>query len=95
MLGTRALSHMLQGEDAEAAEWAERAARSPGAHVLIAMIAGAAHALAGDGARAADWATNVRRRNPGLERADFFRAFPFKPEATRARLDAALERLGF
>jgi TolB-like protein len=95
MLGTRALSHMLQGEDAEAAEWAERAARSPGAHVLIAMIAGAAHALAGDGARAADWATNVRRRNPGLERADFFRAFPFKPEATRARLDAALAKLGF
>ncbi|HET6599968.1 MAG TPA: winged helix-turn-helix domain-containing protein, partial [Burkholderiaceae bacterium] len=32
MLGTRAFSHMVEGEDAEAAEWAERAARSPGAH---------------------------------------------------------------
>jgi tetratricopeptide (TPR) repeat protein len=28
MLGTRAFSHMLMGEDAEAASWAERAARA-------------------------------------------------------------------
>ena len=53
MLGTRALSHMTLGEDAVAAEWADRAASSPGAHVLIAMIATAAHALAGNDGRAA------------------------------------------
>ncbi len=64
MLGTRALTHMMLGEYAVAAQWAERAARSPGAHVLIAMIAAAAHALAGDSARAASWAANVRERNP-------------------------------
>ncbi|HEY1706834.1 MAG TPA: winged helix-turn-helix domain-containing protein, partial [Rhizomicrobium sp.] len=37
MLGTRAFSHMVAAEDAQAAQWAERAARSPGAHVLIAL----------------------------------------------------------
>lgn len=93
MLGTRAFTHMVLGEDIEAARWAERAAHSPGAHVLIAMIAAAAHALAGNDARAAAWSTNVRERNPALTRVDFFRSFPFKTDS--ARVSAALERLGF
>lgn len=95
MLGTRAFSHMLQGEDAEAARWAERAARSPGAHVLIAMIASAAHSLAGDDGRAAEWAANVRERNRALTSTDFFRAFPIKPAGARARVSDALAQLGF
>jgi len=95
MIGTRAFSHLMLGEDAEAAGWAERAARSPGAHVLIAMIASVAHTLAGDDTRAAGWAGNVRERNPGLTGADFFRAFPIKPEVARARVAEALARLGF
>ena len=95
MLGTRAFTHMVMGEDAEAAEWAERAARSPGAHVLIALIAVAAHALGGDAVRAASWAANVRSRNPALSRSDFFRAFPMKCEATRLRVSEALARVGF
>jgi TolB-like protein/Tfp pilus assembly protein PilF len=95
MLATRAFTHMIMGEDAEAAQWAERAARSPGAHVLIAMIAVAAHGLAGDEIRAASWGANVRSRNPALTRSDFFRAFPMKPEATKARVSNALERFGF
>ena len=41
MLATRGFTHMAAGEDAAAAAWIERAARSPGAHVLIAMIAAA------------------------------------------------------
>ena len=95
MLGTRAFTHLLLGEDAEAAGWAERAARAPGAHVMIAMIACAMHTIGGDPARAAAWAANVRARNPVLTRADFFRSFPMKPDATRARLDAALARHHF
>ena len=75
--------------------WAERAASAPGAHVLIAMIAVAAHALSGDEARAASWAANVRARNPGLTRGDFFRSFPMKSEATKARVAKALARFGF
>ena len=95
MLGTRAFTHLAQGEDLEAASWAERAARSPGAHVLIAMIAAAAHALAGHDTEARSWAENVRERNPRLTRKDFFRAFPIKPEPMRSRLSVALQNLGF
>jgi TolB-like protein/Tfp pilus assembly protein PilF len=95
MLGTRGFTHMALGEDAEAAHWVERAARSPGAHVLIAMIAVAAHAMAGDEARAAWWAARVRERNPALTREDFFRDFPIQLAAMRSRVAAALERYGF
>ena len=95
MLGTRAFTHMAVGEDAEAAAWAERAARSPGAHVLIAMIAAVAHSLNGDSVLAERWAANVRERGPHMGRADFFRAFPMKPEPMHSRVAAALEKLGF
>jgi glyoxylate carboligase len=86
---------MTLGEDAEAAQWAERAARSPGAHVLIAMIATAAHAMAGDDSRAAAWAADVRERNAVLTRQDFFRSFPMKSEAVRVRVANSLGRFGF
>jgi TolB-like protein len=95
MLGTRAFTHMALGEDLEAARWAERAARSPGAHVLIAMIATVAHVLGSDPERAATWAANVRARNPALTRTDFFRAFPIRNQAMRARISGALASVGF
>jgi TolB-like protein len=95
MVATRGFTHMMVGEDADAARWVERGARLPGAHVLIAMIAAAAHALSGDAARAAFWAANVRERSPELTRADFFRAFPIKSEPMRARVERALALVGF
>ena len=95
MLGTRGFTHMTLGEDAEAAHWVERAARAPGAHVLIAMIAVAAHAMAGDEVRAAWWAARVRERNPALTSDDFFRDFPIQLPAMRSRVAAALGRFGF
>ncbi len=95
MLGTRALGHMTLGEDALAAEWADRAARSPGAHVLIAMIATAAHALAGNDGHATTWAANVRERNPVLSHEDFFQAFPMQHANARARVKRSLIRFGF
>jgi tetratricopeptide (TPR) repeat protein len=95
MLATRSFTHMTLGEDAEAASWAERAARSPGAHVLIALIAVAAHALGDDEIRAASWAANVRSRNPTLTQSDFFRAFPMMSEVTKARVSNALSRFRF
>jgi TolB-like protein len=95
MLGTRALTHISMGEDEEAAAWAERAARSPGAHVLIAMIATAAHALKGDMTRADSWAANVRERSSTLSREDFVRAFPMKQDDMRARVLQALAQFGF
>lgn len=95
VVGTRAFTHMLRDEDAEAANWAERDASSPGAHVLIALIAMVAHHLAGNADNAAAWARNVRRRHPALRSEDFFRAFPMQPVATRARVAAALASFGF
>jgi tetratricopeptide (TPR) repeat protein len=95
MLGTRAFTHIAQGDDLEAASWAERAARSPGAHVLIAMIAAVAQVLAGHGPQAESWAKEVRKRNPHLTREDFFHAFPFKSDAIRTRISDALQNLGF
>jgi TolB-like protein len=95
MRATRAFTHMVLGEDAEAARWAELGARSPGAHVLIAMIASAAHAMNGDHERAAAWAANVRGRNAALSREDFFRAFPMRCEPMRSRAVEALARYGF
>jgi tetratricopeptide (TPR) repeat protein len=95
MMATRAFTHMVLGEDADAAHWAERGARSPGAHVLIALIAAAAHSLNGDAARAGHWAANVRERNPELDREDFFRAFPMRPDSMRTRVSQALAQLGF
>jgi TolB-like protein len=95
MLGTRGLTHMIDGDDTEAARWCERAARSPGAHVLIAMIAAAAHAMAGNEPLAAAWAANVRERNPQLTHRDFFAAFPIRAAAMRERVSAALRQLGF
>jgi len=90
MAATRALSHIVCGEDADAAAWAERAARAPGAHVLIAVIAVAAHALDGNHERAAAWAANVRERNPAITEADFFRSFPFADPQVRQRIAKAL-----
>ena len=95
MVGTRSFTHMVRGEDAEAAAWAERAARSPGAHVLIAMIAAVANALAGNPTQARAWVQNVNARNPNLRSEDFFRAFPMQTETARARVVGALSSLGY
>jgi TolB-like protein/Tfp pilus assembly protein PilF len=95
MLGTRAFSHMAEGEDVEAAGWAERAARSPGAHVLMAVIAAVAHSLAGNDELAQEWAANAHERNPGLSSEIFFRAFPIRSAAMRLRISRSLAGLGF
>ena len=95
MQATRSFTHMTLGEDAEAATWAERGARSPGAHVLIAMIAAVAHAIQGNRERAAFWADNVRERNPRISFDDFFQAFPIQSQAMRGRVQRALASCGF
>ena len=95
MLSLRGLTHLAAGDDQAGAEWAERGARAPGAHVLIAMIAAAAQALAGNDEHARRWAADVRSRNPALARADFFSAFPMRSTSMQTRISAALDSLGF
>ena len=95
MLSARGLTHITLGEDREAAEWADRGARAPGAHALIAMIAAAANQLAGEAGRARAWADDVRRRMPGVTRTEFFQTFPFRDQRQRRRMADALDELGF
>lgn len=95
MLATRGLTHIAQGEVSAATHWTDRAARSPGAHVLIAMIAAVTQALAGNRQPAMAWAANVRERNPLLTSEDFFRAFPVKAEGMHSQVSSALKTLGF
>ena len=95
MLGARGFTHIAREEYAEAAVWTERAARSPGAHVFMAVLAAAAQSLAGDKPRAAAWAEIVRERGPYIRSADFFRGYPVRAEPMRTRIADALQELGF
>ena len=94
MLGVRAVTHMALDEPAEAAAWGERAARAPGAHPLIDVIAALGHGLNGEAARARVWADSARRRSPGLTGGDFLQAFPFRDPVMRGRVTATLADLG-
>jgi TolB-like protein/Flp pilus assembly protein TadD len=95
MLGARAMSHIDADEPRLASHWGERAARSPGAHPLIEMIAVAAHGLNGDDAKARAWAASAQARSPGLTTGAFFDSFPFRNPATRSRVTAILAQYGF
>lgn len=95
MRATKALARLLEGEDAEAARLAEAAARTPGAHVVIAMIAAAAQTIAGNEAEAVRWADAVRRMQPDVGRAHFFECLPVHPSDGRDRIADALARRGF
>ena len=95
MLGARGFTHIVRGDYDQAIVWTEQAARSPGAHVFMALLAAAAQALVGDTARATAWAADVRERRPLLSSVDFFRGYPVKAEPMRTRIADALQGLGF
>ena len=95
MLAGRAFSHIVRGQYADGAMWADRALRSPGAHVLISVIAAIAHGLNGDDERARLCAAMARARNPAVCADDFFRAFPFRDAAMRQAFASMLARYGF
>lgn len=95
MLGVRAFTHILRGEHGDGAAFADEAARTPGAHVLIAMIAVAAHEMNGDTENAARWAANVRARQASFGQKEFFISFPFTDAKARARVSDALAKYGF
>lgn len=93
--GVRAMVLMQQEDHQAAARWADRAATTPGAHYLIAMIALAANGLAGRHDQAARWRQKVRQLKPGATGADYFAAFPTRDTASRARIATELRRHGF
>lgn len=95
MMGSRALSHAIRGEYAEAADWSGRAASAPNAHALIAMIAVLCQTLVGRTEEAVVWAERARTASPGISRDAFFSAFPFHDAAIRQKFSEALRREGF
>lgn len=95
MHGVRALSLIQTGDTRAAARWADRAANTPGAHYLIAMIAVVANGLDGRHQQAARWRQDVRRRKPDAAAAHFFAAFPLVDTDTRTRIGDELSRQGF
>ena len=95
MHGVRA-QMLIQTKDYDAAaRWGDRAANTPGAHYLIAMIALAANGLAGRQDQAARWRQEVRRRKADATAAHYFAAFPTRDSASRSRIAAELRRHGF
>lgn len=95
MRATHALSCIVEGDAQAAIPWAERAARTPGAHVLIVLVALVANALAGATGRAAVWADHARERRPDLSALHFLRAFPFAQQDLYRRIGTALALNGF
>lgn len=93
--GVRAQMLLQQGDHQSAACWADRAATTPGAHYLIAMIAVAANGLAGRNDQAARWRREVSRRKPDATATDYFAAFPTRDTASRALIAGELRRHGF
>ncbi|MEO0822769.1 MAG: winged helix-turn-helix domain-containing protein [Pseudomonadota bacterium] len=91
---TRALSHLDDGETAQAAIWADRAARGPGAHSVVLAAAAAAHALNGDDAGAQAWVEALADGQSVARPASILRNYPFRKAQTRRRIADALTRLG-
>lgn len=94
MLAGRAFSHAVRGELEQAVLWIDRARRSPGAHVLIDVIAAVMHGMHGDDAVARQCAEIARSRAPAISKDDFFRAFPFRTQV-REQFGAMLTKYGF
>ena len=83
------------GDTLAAARWADRAATTPGAHYLIALIAAVANGLAGRHQQAGRWRLEARRRKPDASAVKFFAAFPIRDDMARAMIAKELKRQGF
>ncbi|MEM7445540.1 MAG: transcriptional regulator, partial [Pseudomonadota bacterium] len=93
--GVRAMAWLQAGDGERAKAEVEKAARAPGAHFLILMIAAMVHAIAGDDQRAAHWAGLARTRRPDANRQQFFAAFPFGEPGFHKQASDSLARIGF
>lgn len=94
MISARALTHIQFGELEKAAEYGARAARMPGAHKHIELIAGLTSGLAGNRAEAQVWLARAKARDPQLSAEIFFRSFPFAPTDARDMIEKGLADLG-
>jgi TolB-like protein/Flp pilus assembly protein TadD len=94
MIATCSLSRAIRGDYEEAAVLGERAARSPGAHAYIAVIAALGKSLAGQPENAGRWISLARQSKQDLTAAHFLASFPFPPSPTREMIERELAALG-
>lgn len=92
--GGRAQMLIQQKDYDAAAQWVDRAAMTPGAHYLIAMIALVANGLAGRPEQALRWRGEIHRLKPDATMKHYFAAFPTRDAASRKRIAAQLRRHG-
>ncbi len=95
MHGIRAWAALNTQDWTRAAHWASKAARTPGAHYLMDMLAASVNDIAGEAREAAHFAERARRRRPDASLAHFRSAFMFPRGHQRQPLAAALRALGF
>jgi hypothetical protein len=95
MYGVRAQMLMQKEDFAAAAHWADKAAATPGAHHLIALIAAAANSLAGHEEQATRWARLAWSKRPDATALDYSHAFPIRNSVMRAKIESVLRKRGF
>ena len=94
MLATRSMTHMVRGDLAAAAKWAEQAVRAPNAHHQIFACAAVAIEMNGERDKAVNLVRMVHAMQPGYAEADFFEAFPFRDGPIRQVFETSLRQLG-
>ncbi|WP_243990185.1 winged helix-turn-helix domain-containing tetratricopeptide repeat protein [Novosphingobium album (ex Hu et al. 2023)] len=94
MVSARALTHVQFGDFEKAASFGVRAAKMPGAHKHIELIAALTSHLAGNAPEAGAWLGKARSKDPQLSAAMFFNSFPYAPTAAREVVERALYELG-
>jgi TolB-like protein len=94
MKGTKALSYLVEDNPAAAIPWIEEAARTPGAHPVVGLVAAATAAINGDLVAGSMWLRRAVQRNPHVSRDYFFRSIPFADPRLRARISRALADCG-
>ncbi len=95
MLAVRSVSALFQGDYRQAADLGEMAARSPGAHKHIAVIAAIATQADGRRETAGQWIARARQVDPEVTPASFFRSFPFVRSPGREMIEKGFRELAF
>lgn len=95
MRSGKGMAHFHLDEMDEAVLWAERGARTPGAHYLISCFAAIANEVAGNHEQARHWAQDTLARRGDASISSYFTAFPFRNVAKRNEMHRALLSLGF
>lgn len=94
MVAIDGFTNAMLGDEATGAVLADRAAREPRAHVMIAVMAAICQVWAGNEQGARYWTRQIRSRGPNLTKEDFLRSFPFKGGPVRRRVSDALIAIG-